>query len=373
MENKESCVDPIVDVSHKPESEDKIFFGDYGSLIRVDSVSHKIAKKLKEQSESNVWFPKKFDYTKDKEGWDRLDEVTRGIFKRNISYQNLTDSGVVNEYLRLLAPIASSTIWRILYIRIGMEETVHSESYSMALDNALPDIANEVIDLVYVDKELQSRMNVEAAVAEKLERIVLVEGKRDDEAKKALLELLLVTFILEGIKFPFSFLVSFTIHNNNNNALPGITGCITDICNDEMETHVPTGKNVMNILRREKNQGFSHLFESGWFKEKARELFENAIANEDRWIESLMSDGEIPNLNTAISKNFVRYRADVLLKMLKLENDISFGGKKTDIEDWFDLYRNVDKRNVAKQESDSMGYQKGKLVNDLSVLDEEEN
>ena len=49
---------PIVDVSSRPSGTEKIFLGEFGNFIRVDSVSHQVAKNLKELSEGNVWFPK---------------------------------------------------------------------------------------------------------------------------------------------------------------------------------------------------------------------------------------------------------------------------------------------------------------------------
>ena len=43
----------ILDISFKVEKE-KIFFGDFGHYIRIDNVTHEIARKLKEASEGNT-------------------------------------------------------------------------------------------------------------------------------------------------------------------------------------------------------------------------------------------------------------------------------------------------------------------------------
>ena len=51
----------VIDIDKKPENE-KIFFGDFGHYIRIDSISHEVARKLKEASEGNTWFSKEVDY-----------------------------------------------------------------------------------------------------------------------------------------------------------------------------------------------------------------------------------------------------------------------------------------------------------------------
>ncbi len=48
----------ILDISFKPEKE-KIFFGYFGHYIRIDNISHEIAKKLKEAAKiPAVWLVK---------------------------------------------------------------------------------------------------------------------------------------------------------------------------------------------------------------------------------------------------------------------------------------------------------------------------
>jgi ribonucleoside-diphosphate reductase beta chain len=123
----------IICVERKPKIGKKIFFGEYDHYIRVDYVSHEIAKRLKEHAEANTWFTKELNFTQDIQNIHKLDKVALRIFQYNIAYQNLMDSGVSNSFSNILAPLCSQPIWQLLYMRIGYEETIHAESYSYAL------------------------------------------------------------------------------------------------------------------------------------------------------------------------------------------------------------------------------------------------
>ena len=75
----------VIDIDKKPENE-KIFFGDFGHYLRIDSVSHEVARKLKEASEGNTWFSKEVDYKSDKTRFSSLPQDAQRAFKLNIAY-----------------------------------------------------------------------------------------------------------------------------------------------------------------------------------------------------------------------------------------------------------------------------------------------
>ncbi|MBW5381454.1 ribonucleotide-diphosphate reductase subunit beta, partial [Brachyspira hampsonii] len=263
----------VIDIDKKPENE-KIFFGDFGHYIRIDSVSHEIAKKLKEASEGNTWFSKEVDYKSDKTRFSSLPEDAQRAFKLNIAYQTLMDSGVTSGFSSILNRIVTSSIWSILYARIAIEENIHAESYSYGLSEVFGHQASETLDLVYNDDFVKHRMEKEVELFGKVDELCNLENSNAslDEKKQSILKLLIGIYLLEGIKFPFSFLVTFTINNSYDNAIAGFTKTIKLIAHDELNVHVPTGKNLMNILRKENDQGFMHLFKSGWFNDTAKAM-----------------------------------------------------------------------------------------------------
>lgn len=356
----------IVCVDHKPDPlKEKIFLGDYGKFLRVDKVSHPVAKNLKEFSEGNTWFAKEISYKKDIIGWQTLPDVPRRIFKLNITYQSLMDSGVASGFGIVMMQIITSSIWALTYQRISGEEAIHAESYSYALDTIFGDEAEKILDLVYEDPFIKSRLKGEVEGFEEVKRIIIDGGDTtSDEAKKAILRMLLRTLALESIKFPLSFLVTWLINDNYNSAIQGISRLLKLIAHDELNFHVPTGKNVLNILRKEKRQGFKHLFDNGWFDNEAKMIIEETVQTEIEWAEYLLSEGDIAGFNIDIAENFIKYRANETSNLIKVD-EIYPNIKEDDTITFFNDNRDIDKQNVAGQEGENSSYQKGILMNNL--------
>lgn len=355
----------IICVDRKPKEHKKLFFGEYGKFVRIDKIQFENIKKLYEASEGNSWFMNEIDYTKDSVGWKTLiPEIPQRMFKLNINYQNLMDSAVPNVFNKL-ADISSLSELEYLYSRIGIEERIHSLTYSNGLSIVFGSEAEEILDLVYTDDVIKARMQAELDTAEEFIQKCIVENRTDDEAKKALLKMLLRTFLLEGIKFPFSFFVTWTINNSYNNAIQGFARALKLIAWDEMTVHTTTGSTVMGILLREKEQEFSHLEE--WFKEYAIQAVKETVESEFVWNDYLLKDGSIPGYNKEIGEHFIKYWADRRLKELKLPE--IYKEKKSDIIDWYNKYRDLNSTTTALQEANATNYQKGKLMNDLDNFD----
>ena len=320
----------VIDIDKKPENQ-KIFFGDFGHYIRIDSVSHEVARKLKEASEGNTWFSKEVDYKSDKTRFSSLPQDAQRAFKLNIAYQTLMDSGVTSGFSSILNRIVTSSIWSILYARIAIEENIHAESYSYGLSEVFGHEATETLDLVYNDEFVKHRMEKEVELFGNVDELCNLEGSNAsldekkqavslDEKKQAVLKLLIGIYLLEGVKFPFSFLVTFTINNSYDNAIAGFTKTIKLIAHDELSTHVPAGKNVMNILRKENDQGFIHLFKSGWFDETAKAMTEFTVNEEIKWAKYLFDGYEVSGINSSVSEHFIKYWAGVRLRDLGVES-----------------------------------------------------
>ena len=356
-----NCI--IVCPTQKPKLGKKIFFGEYDNYIRVDYVSHPIAQRLKEHAESNTWFTKELDFSEDITNWKKLGEKEKRVFFLNIVYQNLMDSGVSNGFLEVVVPIITQPIWQLLYARIGYEETIHAESYSYALNTIFGSDATKILDMVYKDKYVQKRLENEVDAYKNVYKYVLLGGNRDDLAKKYILEMLLRVYFLEGVKFPFSFFVAWRINENYGNPIQGISRMLKLIAWDELTTHVPTGRAVMNILRDEPEQEFQHLFTSGWFDELARKIAKETSILEIEWADYLLKDGELKGLTKDIAHHFIKFMTDRMLKGIKVEP--IFNESHSEVIRWFDNYRMINNYNTALQEADNISYQKSQVKNDL--------
>jgi ribonucleoside-diphosphate reductase beta chain len=353
----------IICVDHKP-TEFKLFFGDYNRYTRIDKITYPQIKKLYETSEGNTWFFNEISYEKDIIGWKEIPKNAQNMFKRNITYQTLMDSGVTSIFHEI-AKVASVSELQYLYNRIGIEENIHALSYSNALDTVFGPEAEEILDEIYTDPFIKKRMENEVDGSDKFLDLVFRQERTDDEAKKSLIELLGAVFLLEGIKFPFSFFVTWAINKAYDNNIQGMARLLKLIAWDEMTIHTTTGSTILNILRKDETQGFSHLFKD--FDEFMYEFMKKTVNAELEWNEYLLQDGEIPGYNVEIGKHFIKYWADRRMKELKLQP--IYNEKRSDIIDWYDRYRNLNLTTTALQEADATNYQKGKLQNDLDKFD----
>jgi len=354
----------IVCVDKKPEPHNKLFFGSYGNYVRIDKIQYPQIKKLYESSESNTWFMNEIDYSKDIVGWQSIPKNAQRMFKLNIVYQTLMDSGVTNIFNEI-SKVCSVSELQYLYSRISIEENIHSLTYSNGLNVVFGAEAEEVLDLVYSDPVVKKRMENEVDGSENFIKKCIIDNRSDDEAKKSLLMLLGAAFLLEGIKFPFSFYVSWTINKSFDNSIQGFSRALKLIAWDEMTVHTTTGSTVLGILRKDKTQEFSHLFK--WFDETMIKFTKKTVQQELDWNNYLLEDGPIPGYNQAIGEHFIKYWADKRLKEIGLQP--LYNEKKSDIIDWYNKYRDLNSTSTALQEADATNYQKGKLVNDLDKFD----
>ena len=83
------------------------------------------------------------------------------------------------------------------------------------------------------------------------------------------------------------------------------------------------------------------------------------------WAKYLFDDYEVAGINSQISENFIKYWANIRLKEIGIIDNPYMKEEKTDIIDWFNNYRNINKQNAALQETSNTSYQKGVLKNDL--------
>jgi len=356
----------IISIESIPQDR-KLFFGDFGNYMRVDQLAYPQFKKLYEHSESNTWFMQEIDYTADISGFKTLPEVAQRMFKLNICYQTLMDSGVTNIFDDI-AKVATLTEVQYVYKRISTEESIHAMSYSNGLDTVFGDQAENTLNMVYTDEFIKNRMENEIGGAEKFIQACIIENRSDDDAKKTLLTLLAAAYLLEGVKFPFSFFVTWTINKSYGNAIQGFSRALKLIAHDEMTFHTVVGKTVINILKNDEYQGFKHLFDNGWFSSMIADLTKLTVEQELSWNDYLLKDGPIPGYNKEIGSHIIKYWADKRLR--DINEPIIYNEQSSDIIDWYNRYRDLNGTATALQEAEATNYQKGKLTNDLDKFDQ---
>jgi len=355
----------LVNIKSIPKEHGKLFFGDFDNFIRNDYLSFPKLEELAQASESNSWFKQEIDYTNDKVGCKRIPENGMTKFYKTIVYQNLMDSGVVNLFTEL-ANISTNVELRYLYKRIALEENIHAMTYGHGLNIVFGQSSQDILDMAYTVPQIKRRLDFESYYADQFIELVVNQKRNDDEAKMAILQAIGAAYLLEGIKFPSSFYLTWNINRVYENPIQGFSRALKLIAWDEMTVHTVTGLNVLKILKKNASQGFQHLFPAfdTWLRHYAEEIVQEDLL----WNEFLLEDGDIPGFTAQIGEHVSKYWADKRLKDYGLP--VLFNEEKSDIIDWMNKYRDLKKGVTALQEADSTNYQKGKLKNDLDRFDD---
>lgn len=335
-------------ISLEKSTSNKLFDpnSDGGVFLRTDNVEHRILKDLWEKSNALFWTVNMINF--DKDSIKNIPANAQRMFKLNNGYQSLMDSGVVGLYNHL-ALLTSSNEVALSYQQIAFMESIHATSYSDGLLQMFGSEATDIIDVVYTDKVVKSRLSSEIDYSDQL----IVEPSQRNIALA-----IAATYLLESIKFPFSFFVTFSINKAYSNCINGFAQLISRIATDELEIHVPTNK---YILKKLINEGSISITE---IEEMALEI----QSQEKSWNRYLQEDGPIPGYNIAIGDAFIEYFTNKTLR--DLGSNIK-PIKPNDTVQWFNHVRDPDNKQVSQQEMKSSQYQKGIIKDDLYLFNKE--
>ena len=331
-------------ITLNPQTDTSLFGqSDGGVFLRTDKVQHRVLKDLWDKSNALFWTVNMVDFSKD--SIEHISEVGQRMFKLNNGYQSLMDSGVVGIYNHLALQTTSNEV-ALSYQQIAFIETIHATSYSDGLLQMFNEKATEIIDIVYTDKVVQNRLSSEIDYSD---RVII------DPSKHNIALSIAATYLLESIKFPFSFFVTFSINKAYDNCINGFSQLISRIATDELEIHVPTNKYVLKQL----------LKEGAIQKHEILSMANIILSQELEWNLYLQQDGPIPGYNEEIGTEFIKYMHNKTLRDLGIDIDII---KPNNIIQWFNHVRNPDNKQVSQQEQKSTQYQKGIMKDDLFLL-----
>lgn len=351
-----------------PIKDIKIFLGKYNGFQRYDIYKHPFSKVIERSMRQAFWTPEEISMISDRENFKELPEHIQEIFFNNLLFQTFMDS-VQNRGLdSVMSELVTSSEWEAVFKSQAYFELIHSLSYSHIIREMFSANATEIFDKIYdlpkikhrTDKEIQAYSDIK-------DYLNGIKSYNDEELRKKILTLLIHIFFLEGLKFYVSFLVTYTINNSYSDSIPGVTKIIKLINFDE-DMHVAVVGGLINILMRDKEEGFTHLFEGGWFKETCYKIVEEIVEDELKWGEYLLEFGQIPSLTSQVLESFMKYYANDRLYRVGLDplyKDV----KKIDIVDWFDHYKDINKDNTAQQEATALNYNIGSMEMDYDDND----
>lgn len=352
---------PIIDTTNlvPGKEREKIFFGDYSGFQRYDSPSYPFAVEIEERQRNSFWNPNEISMVNDAQKFFDLPEPMQEVMIRIWLFQTLMDSGQNKGLEEVLAQLCTNPEFEAMFKTWGYFELIHSLSYSHLLRGIFSD-SSVIFDKIADYPEIQKRIDKEVELYTRVQNID--ELGTLEEKKKLVLELLVNIFALEGVKFYISFLVTYIINNAYGNKITGATRMIKLINFDE-DIHTSMSAGLLNILRTEQKEGFTELMASDWYKEMAKNTFMEVYNDELEWADYLLTVGQIPTLTRPVTEQFLKYYIDHRSSQLGLER--IFNQEKTDVVQWFENYKDLNKDNAALQESDLAVYSIGIMKDDV--------
>lgn len=349
-------VKPIVDLDHLNSKNDRIFFGEYSGFQRFDKPSFPIAVKLEESMRNAFWNPNEISMRTDALKFHAMPESVKEVMIAIWVYQTLMDSAQNRGLEETISDFITNPEWECLLKTWGYFEMIHSISYSHIIRGIFVDSV-DAFEKNFENKNILDRIRHEVDAYSYLAEY---NPKDDPEGIKQVLELIMTIYALEGIKFYASFLITYLIHDRFR-SIPGATRIIKLINFDE-DTH--TRASVVLLGQLMQDEAFKDIISTPWFADMAHEVFSRVLQDEKSWADYLVEVGgvDLPVSRDGVHK-FLEYYTDVRLKDLGVPPLCH--QDKTSLVDWFDNYKDLNKENVAAQESDMAVYNIGVMKDDL--------
>lgn len=257
--------------------------------------------KLYKKAVASFWTPEEIDFNKDKEDWEKLTENEQYFIKHVLAFFAGSDGIVQDNLASRFQREVQSPIARLFYAFQNAMEGVHSETYSLLIDQYVKD-KNEQLKYFRAIDEIP-------CIREKaLWAVKWIESAEDYATR-------LVAFAcVEGIFFSGSFCAIYWIKKRG--LLPGLTFSNELISRDEG-------------LHTEFAVAMYHKLQNKLDKSVVREIIESAVQKETAFICDALPCSLI-GMNSRDMTEYIQFVADRLAmqlgidKIYKVQNPFDF-------------------------------------------------
>lgn len=243
--------------------------------------------KLYKKAVASFWTVEEIDFSKDKDDWEKLTENEKYFIKHVLAFFAGSD-GIVQENLASrFQKDVQSPVARLFYGLQNAIEGIHSETYSLLIDQYVKDKEEQLTYFRAIDK-------VPAIRKKALWAIEWIESPKDYATR------LLAFACVEGIFFSGSFCAIYWVKKRG--LLPGLTFSNELISRDEG-------------LHTEFAVAMYHKLQNKLDKEKVHEIVESAVNHETEFIVEALPCSLI-GMNSKDMIQYIRFVADRLLVQL---------------------------------------------------------
>lgn len=347
-----------------------MFLGENVNVARYDEQKHAIFEKLTEKQLSFFWRPEEVDLSRDAIDFAKMSDTEKHIFTSNLKYQILLDSVQGRSPNVAFLPIVSIPELETWIETWSFSETIHSRSYTHIMRNLFNDPSPEFMSITqnphiiarakdvskYYD-ELIWLVNIYNSLGE---GVYPRDGQQVNVDRNAILESLYLCMCsvnaLEAVRFYVSFACTFAFIEGSRKLMEGNAKIMRLIARDEALHKVGTSATI-NIWHST-NDCPEMREVANRLKDKGRQIFLDAVAQEKEWAEYLFSNGSMLGLNKDILSDYIEYVAHTAMGQIGLESPFEVSSNPLP---WMSNYLESDAVQVAPQESEKSDYLVGAI------------
>jgi ribonucleoside-diphosphate reductase beta chain len=342
----------------------KMFLDPAGPVVvqRFEEVKYNKLAKFEQIQRGYYWIPEEISLTKDAVDFKSASEAVKHIFTSNLLRQTALDSLQGRAPIQIFGPIcgipeleALASVWSFF------ETNIHSRSYSHIIRN-IYNVPKEVFNTIHDTQEI---ISMASSIGKHYNRLHKINCKKElgievseHDHLKAVWLALHASYALEAFRFMVSFATSLAMVENR--IFIGNGNIISLILQDEV-LHKDWTAWILNQVIKEDTR-FIPIKEE--CVDEVYAMYLDVIREEKEWAAYLFKKGPVIGLNEQILCDFVDYTAVGALKEIGIKYREP-APKNTPIP-WFNKHVNVDKKQVALQESESTNYVIGALSTELN-------
>lgn len=331
------------------------------TVQRFEEVKYPRLQKYEELARGFFWVPEEISLTKDKMDHKDASEAVKHIFTSNLLRQTALDSIQGRAPFQVFGPVISIPELEALTLTWSFFETsIHSKSYSHIIRN-IYNVPKEEFNRIHDTEEISAMASTVGRYYEELHQLNCLKqtGVAVDthKHKTAIWKALHASNALEGIRFMVSFSTSLGMVENK--IYIGNGNIISLILQDET-LHADWTAWIINQTPKD-DEEFIDIAED--CRQEVYSMYMEVIAEEKAWADYLFKKGPVIGLNSEIMKETVDYTAYTRLKEVGIR--YAEPHPKTTPIPWFSKHTNLNKKQVALQETESTSYVIGVMTDSV--------
>lgn len=271
----------------------RLINGPVDKLMAVSPLKHKWAWEVLDVMESNSWFPREIDLSRDvKDYRTNLTEAEKNMFDKALAFLSNLDGIQFNNLIQNIGQCITSPEVSMCISRQAYEEANHVRSYSTIIEAITADPMS-----IYMTFERDGML---AKKNESIMRQSEILG--EDFTPRNFALAVVANIILEGIYFFSGFLAFYVLAKNGK--MMGSCDMIRLIQRDEEGTHLTLFVQMFKTLQEENPD----IFDVNFFEE-AKQLMMHAVEMESEWGRYIISGGVL-GLTDTIINDYIKHLAN---------------------------------------------------------------